>query len=246
MPEEYFKEKRLFVEDRLSVGASPLCSTSQTHYLIHVLRLKEGDKINVFNGYDGEWCARLKTTNKKCVSLEIQTQLRVQTKGQDIDYLFAPLKHARLDYMVQKATEMGVGRLCPVLTHHTIVERINLKRMRANTIEAAEQCGLLFLPELKEPQHLFDCFNTWDQNRHLIFCDETAVMPNPLSHLRDLKGQKLGVLIGPEGGFSKEEREFLRKQAYTHSISLGPRILRADTAAIAALSLVNAILGDWT
>lgn len=243
---ENFKEKRIYLEDSLRQGASLSCSSTQAHYLIHVLRLNVGDKILVFNGLDGEWRARLKIIMKRDVTLEIESQVRLQTKGQDIDYFFAPLKHARLDYMVQKATELGVGRLCPVFTQHTSVERINLHRMRANSIEAAEQCGLLSVPQITEPKRLGEILKNWDLNRRLIFCDEQAIQSNPLTLLTTLNSKKVAVLIGPEGGFSKEERELLLQQSYSHAISLGPRIMRADTAAIAALTLVNATLGDWS
>lgn len=246
MTDENFKAKRIYVEHKLQQGMFFACLSDQVHYLIHVLRLKAGDKIHVFNGSDGEWSARLIAVTKREVSLEIETQVRSQTKGQDIDYLFAPIKHARLDYMVQKATEMGVRRLCPILTRYTSVERINLRRMRANCIEAAEQCGLLSLPEIVEPKSLIETLKNWDQNRKLIFCDEGASVSNPLSHLSSLQTKKVAVLIGPEGGFSKEERILLCQQSYTCVISLGPRIMRADTAAIAALSLVNTTLGDWS
>lgn len=246
MTEGNFKEKRIYVDFSLQQGASCICPSAQAHYLVHVLRLKVGDKILVFNGSDGEWIARLKTLTKRELILGIETQVRSQTEGQDLDYIFAPLKHARLDYMVQKATEMGVRRLCPIFTQHTCVERINLHRMRANIIEAAEQCGLLSLPEIVDPKSLNETLKNWDQSRKLIFCDEGESLSNPLLHLSSLKTKKIAVMIGPEGGFSKEERELIRQQRFTCVISLGPRIMRADTAAIAALSLVNATLGDWS
>ena len=207
--------------------------------------MKVGAALLVFNGRDGEWRARIDQVSKRAVVLVAETQTRPQSDGPDIDYLFAPLKHARLDYMVQKATEMGVKRLRPVLTRRTIAERVNLDRMRANAIEAAEQCGVLRVPEVVEPAKLAAVLEAWDGERTLIFCDEGAEVANPIEALRAIEPGPLGVLIGPEGGFADEERDAIRSRPYTRVISLGPRILRADTAAVAALAVVNAVLGDW-
>jgi 16S rRNA (uracil1498-N3)-methyltransferase len=159
--------------------------------------------------------------------------------------LFAPLKRARLDYMVQKATELGVSRLRPVLTRRTMAERINKARLRANAIEAAEQCGILRVPEIEPPAKLPTLLETWDQDRLLIFADEQAPTASPLAGLTTQRRGPLAVLIGPEGGFEADERALLLKQPFVVPISLGPRVMRADTAAVAALSLVNAVLGDW-
>ena len=172
-------------------------------------------------------------------------QVRPQEGGPDIDYLFAPLKRARLDYMVQKATEMGVARLRPVLTHRTTPERVNMERMRANAIEAAEQCGILRIPEVGEPEKLDRVLAGWDAARPLIFCDEGSEERCPFTALARLQPGPLALLIGPEGGFDEAERALLLTQPFVTRISLGPRILRADTAAVAALALVNAALGDW-
>jgi 16S rRNA (uracil1498-N3)-methyltransferase len=207
--------------------------------------MKAGDALLVFNGRDGEWRARIDQVSKRAVVLVAEAQTRPQSDGPDIDYLFAPIKHARLDYMVQKATEMGVKRLRPVLTRRTIVERVNLDRMRANAIEAAEQCGVLRVPEVVEPVKLAAVLDQWDHERVLIFCDEGAAVANPMVVLGAIERGPLGVLIGPEGGFADEERDAIRSRPYTRVISLGPRILRADTAAVAALAVVNAVLGDW-
>ena len=170
---------------------------------------------------------------------------RPQQDGPDVHYLFAPLKHARLDYMVQKATEMGVAHLQPVLTRRTIAARVNLERMRANAIEAAEQCGVLRVPSVGEPLKLDTLLAAWDPKRKLIFCDEAANVANPLTALAAVEAKPLAVLIGPEGGFDVSERALLRQQPNALAISLGPRVMRADTAAVAALALVNAALGDW-
>jgi 16S rRNA (uracil1498-N3)-methyltransferase len=163
----------------------------------------------------------------------------------DIDYLFAPLKHARLDYLAQKATEMGAARLRPVLTRRTIAERVNIDRIRSNVIEAAEQCNLVGLPQVCEPQALTDVIAAWESERRLIFCDEAGTRSSPLSILGSMSPGPLALLIGPEGGFAPEERKLLLDQGFVTAISLGPRIVRADTAAVAALALVQAVLGDW-
>ena len=162
----------------------------------------------------------------------------------DIDYVFAPLKHARLDYVVQKATELGARRLRPVITQRTIAERVNLERMTANVIEAAEQCNLVFVPEVHEPVKLPKLLHEWEQGRALVYCDETAAIANPVEALKPLKAPA-AILIGPEGGFTVEEKALLKSCAFVTAISLGPRIMRADTAAVAALTLVQAVLGDW-
>lgn len=240
-----FTSQRLFVEAALAEGAQIPCTPEQASYLRSVLRLSDGNEILVFNGRDGEWRARLAAAGKRGAVLEPMSLVRAQAGGPDLHYMFAPLKRARLDYMVQKATEMGAGRLVPLLTRHTVAERVNLDRMRANTIEAAEQCGILRIPEVAEPVKLPAVLATWDASRALIFCDEGAEQTSPLAALSALKPGPLAVMIGPEGGFSPDEREMIRAVPQTVALSLGPRIMRADTAAVAALALVNAALGDW-
>ncbi len=240
-----FASQRVFVDAPLSAGVGIACSPEQVNYLVNVLRMSTGAALLVFNGRDGEWRAVLEPVSKKSVVLRVEAQTRAQSDGPDVDYLFAPLKHARLDYMVQKATEMGVKRLRPVITRRTIAERVNLDRMRANVIEAAEQCGILRVPEVAEPQKLGAVLEGWDAARTLIFCDEGADILNPVEGLRDVPPGPVGVLIGPEGGFAEEERKLIRGRPFVRTISLGPRILRADTAAVAALAVVNATLGDW-
>lgn len=240
-----FTSQRLFVDAPLAEGAEIACTPEQASYLRSVLRLGEGDEILVFNGRDGEWRARLREAGKRGAILEPASLVRAQAGGPDLHYLFAPLKRARLDYMVQKATEMGAARLVPVITRHTVAERVNTQRMRANVIEAAEQCGILRVPEVAEPVKLPTVLHNWDASRTLIFCDEDADQASPLAALGVLKPGPLAVLIGPEGGFSPDEREMIRKVPQAVAISLGPRIMRADTAAVAALALVNAALGDW-
>jgi 16S rRNA (uracil1498-N3)-methyltransferase len=240
-----FNAQRLFVEADLAEAATVSCSAAQANYLKNVLRLKGGDSIVVFNGRDGEWRAELVEAGKRGATLLVRAPVRPQEGGPDIDYLFAPLKRARLDYLVQKATEMGVARLRPVITRRTTPERVNVERMRANAIEAAEQCGILRIPEVHPPQKLENAIAGWDAARPLIFCDEGSEEHCPFTALARLEPGPLALLIGPEGGFDESERALLSSKPFVTRISLGPRILRADTAAVAALALVNAVLGDW-
>ena len=240
-----FHDVRLFVDQALAAGTAIACTREQANYLLNVLRLGAGAEILIFNGSDGEWQARIGETGKRRCTLECLAQTRPQQGGPDVHYLFAPLKHTRLDYMVQKATEMGVAHLQPVLTHHTVAARVNLERMRANAIEAAEQCGVLRVPTVGEPLKLEAALAAWDPARRLIFCDEAAAVASPIAALSGVGGSALAVLIGPEGGFDAAERALLRSKPFALPISLGPRIMRADTAAVAALALINAVLGDW-
>ena len=241
-----FTAQRLFVDAPLAEGARITLSREQANYLLNVLRLAAGDSVIIFNGIDGEWRAVLADTGRKAASLDVTQAIRAQEAGPDIHYLFAPLKHARLDYMVQKAVEMGASRLRPVLTRRTQAQRVNLERMRANVIEAAEQCGILTLAEIEEPLSLEKTLAQWPQDRLLVFCDEDAPMADPVAALRQraAPGAPIAVLIGPEGGFDPAERTMLMRMEQTLAISLGPRILRADTAAVAAMALVQAAVGD--
>ncbi|ADJ24379.1 protein of unknown function DUF558 [Hyphomicrobium denitrificans ATCC 51888] len=237
--------ERLFIADDLAAGVSVELAQQQAHYLTNVLRLRPGAKLLVFNGRDGEWQASLIESRKRTTVLGIEEQTRPQEQGPDIDYLFAPLKRSRLDYMVQKATEMGVRRLRPVITERTIAERVNSERMLANAIEAAEQCGILRVPEVEPPVSLETALAAWDPARALIYCDEHETAADPIATLRKVPAGPVAVLIGPEGGFSNGERSRLLANSYVVPLPLGPRIMRADTAAVAALTLVNAVLGDW-
>ena len=240
-----FRSPRLFVDAPLEAGGTVALERAQAHYLSHVLRLTSGDSVLVFNGRDGEWSAILEGGGKR-TSLVVDAKTRQQTVVADLHYLFAPLKAARLDYMVQKAVEMGVSRLAPVLTRHGQVTRVNLERMRANAIEAAEQCGILALPEIAEPMPLSRYLADRDPARLLVFCDEDADAANPAAALAKASAPSgLAVLVGPEGGFAEDERAALVKQPNVVRLSLGPRILRADTAAVAALAVVQTALGDW-
>ena len=239
-----FNACRLFIEAPLAEGADIAPQDAALNYLLNVLRLREASKILVFNGRDGEFAARLHMVGRRSARLRIEDQTRTQTPRADLDYCFAPLKQGRLDYMAQKATEMGAGRLTPVITNRTQVRRIGHERLVANVIEAAEQCGVLRLPEVAEPEKLDNVMAGWNPSRTLVFCDEAATIANPIEALTGI-GAPLAVLIGPEGGFDPAERELLLRQPFTRTISLGPRIMRADTAAVAALALVNAVAGDW-
>jgi 16S rRNA (uracil1498-N3)-methyltransferase len=239
-----FTTTRLFVDAPLASGGRVSLDAAQANYLANVLRAKPGDGLLVFNGRDGEWRASVERTGKRDLSLSISEQTRPQPPAGDLHYLFAPLKHARLDYMVQKAVEMGVSRLQPVLTRHTQAERVNLDRMRANAIEAAEQCGILSIPVIGEPVRLDVLLAAAPTDRTLVFCDEGAGLADPVAALRDGPGGPYAVLIGPEGGFSADERTQLLRLSRTIRLSLGPRILRADTAAVAALALVQGVVGD--
>jgi len=247
MPELDFRSPRLFVAAPLSAGETVALDRNQSNYLGNVLRLAAGESVLVFNGRDGEWQARI-AGRKRPDSLEILTRTRPQDRLPDIAYVFAPLKHARLDYMVQKAVEMGASQLQPVLTRFTQVSRVNGERMRANVIEAAEQCGILSLAAVAEPMP-FDRFVSQRQpQRLLVFCDEAAETTSPLGALQQglSAADGIDILIGPEGGFAEEERTLLLRQSKTLRLALGPRILRADTAGVAALALVQAALGDWS
>ncbi len=245
MPDYDFRTQRLFVAERMTGSAELALPRDAAHYLASVLRMSTGDSVLVFNGQDGEWLAKIAKADKKSVILHLDRQTRPQTRLPDIDYLFAPLKHARLDYVVQKAVEMGAGRIRPVITRHTQSTRVNLERMQANIIEAAEQCGVLSVPELCEEAKLADLLSTWTPERKLILCDERADARDPISVLQEVSKGPLAILIGPEGGFSVEEREILLSLPYVIRLSLGPRILRADTAGVAALALVQSVCGDW-
>jgi 16S rRNA (uracil1498-N3)-methyltransferase len=246
MPLRDFDRPRLFVDAALAAGGTIALERNQSNYLGNVLRLGAGESILVFNGRDGEWQAAIEG-RKRPDSLSIVAQTRPQDRLPDLAYVFAPLKHARLDYMVQKAVEMGASKLQPVLTRFTQVSRVNGERMRANVIEAAEQCGILSLAEVAEPVPLDRYLTLRDGERLLVFCDEAAEVANPAQALQGALAARGGVdvLIGPEGGFAEEERAILLRQPKTLRLSLGPRVLRADTAGVAALALVQAVLGDW-
>jgi len=247
MPPVDFRSPRLFVDAPLAAAATLALTRAQANYLGNVLRLGAGHTVLVFNGRDGEWRATI-GGGKRPDQLAIADRTRPQDRLPDLVYVFAPLKHARLDYMVQKAVEMGTAALQPVLTRHTQVTRVNGERMRANAIEAAEQCGILSLAEVRDPVPLARWLDARERTRLLVFCDEDSALAAPVPALKTARtaaAAGIDVLIGPEGGFAEDERNMLLHQQNTLRLALGPRILRADTAAVAALALVQATLGDW-
>lgn len=233
------------MDQPLAADQQVTLTKDQSHYLGTVMRLKSDQEVRLFNGTDGEWLCAVSELSKRGGTLSVLRQTRAQASPPDIHYLFAPLKHARLDYMVQKASELGASVLQPVFTQFTNVSRIKLERMEANAIEAAEQCNLLSVPAVREPVRLEALIQNWDPARRLIFCDEAAEVSSPLAALQALPPGPVALLIGPEGGFSPVERELLWSLPFVTAISLGPRVMRADTAGTAALALVQAVLGDW-
>ncbi len=241
-----FRTPRLYVAEPLAEGAEVKLDPQQTNYLVNVLRLGAGGRVLLFNGRDGEFSASLAAGSRKAASLVVGARTRAQEAPPDLDYLFAPLKHARLDYMAQKAIEMGARRLAPILTRHTQVARVNLERLRLNAIEACEQCGVIWMPEIAPVEPLAETLTRWPSERLLVFCDEEAEMASPLDALAGARQDGgVSLLIGPEGGFDEDERAAILSLPRVVRLSLGPRILRADTAAVAALALIQATLGDW-
>jgi 16S rRNA (uracil1498-N3)-methyltransferase len=239
--------KRLFTAAPLSAGARASLDTDQAHYLRNVLRLGKGDRIALFNGRDGEWAAVIVALSKKGGEAEVEALLRPPAAEPDLWLLFAPIKHARVDYLAQKAAELGVARLVPVLTDRTMVSRVNTDRLAANALEAAQQTGRLTVPEVAAPMRLADVLAGWDAARRVMLCDESGSGPPVFEGLRGVsRGGPWAVLIGPEGGFSEGELDVLRKLDFVTPVSLGPRLLRADTAAVAALACWQAALGDWS
>lgn len=240
-----FRLQRLFVDTPLSAETRHEISSEQFNYLANVLRLEAGAHVLVFNGRDGEWLAEITFPSRKKIVLLPIEQTRPQPEASDLHYLFAPLKVGRLDYLVQKAVEMGAGTILPVMTQHVQGKITNLDRLKANVTEAAEQCGVLSIPDVSEPRKLADILERWPAERRIIFCDEGDEGQNPLPILARVSEKKLALLVGPEGGFSEEERDLLRSLPFVTAIPLGPRILRADTAAVAALAVIQAAIGDW-
>jgi len=242
-------ETRLFVSADLVPGGSVGLETDQTHYLKNVLRLGAGARLALFNGRDGEWLAEIDGIGKGWSSLSLIEQRRPQTEEPDIWLAFAPIKRARIDFTAQKATELGASVLWPVMTERTIVDRVKTDRLRANAIEAAEQTARLSVPEIREPVRLDALLDAWPEDRPLIVCDETGA-GNPIAHVlaepHFKRGTPSGLLIGPEGGFAERELDRLKQSSFVTSVSLGPRLLRADTAALAALACWQALAGDWS
>ncbi len=240
-----FKSQRLFVEEELKLNKSLEATREQANYLLNVLRMSNGDGILIFNGRDGEWRATITEKGRKKCSLTPIEMIREQPEASSLIYCFAPLKQARLDYMIQKAVEMGAGVLQPVITQYTQARTINDKRVFSNTIEAVEQCGILNIPEIRPAVKFEKLFSHLAEDYHLIFCDEANNKANPFKQAGFDKPSKIAVLIGPEGGFSENERKFLQTRPNVTILGLGPRILRADTAGVAALAIIQAHIGDW-
>lgn len=244
---------RLYVDAPMAAGGEVALGRDQSHYLTNVLRMGTGERVLVFNGRDGEWAAEIAEASKKAAVLRPIERTRPHAPLPDIWLLFAPVKRARLDFIAQKATEMGAGLIQPVLTRRTVVARVKDERLHANVIEAAEQCGLVALPEVREAEKLDAVLDRWTERtggRRILFCDEAAAPGGARAALEALaaeigRGAPLALLIGPEGGFDEKERARLRARTDTTALSLGPRIMRADTAAIAVLAAVQLFLGDW-
>ncbi len=247
--EDAMREPRLFVEHDLAAGLAVALSPGQAHYLGHVLRLGPGDAVLLFNARDGEWRGAITELGRNAASVALGAQTRSQSTGCDLWLLFAPVKRAPLDAIATKATELGVSVLQPVFTRFTTVGRVNTGRLRANAIEAAEQCGRLSVPDVREPVALVALLGGWAADRRLLLCDETGGGQPIADALGALRGEpapgKWAVLTGPEGGFAAEELDAMRDLAMLTPVGLGPRVLRADTAAVAALACWQAVLGDW-
>lgn len=240
-----YRMQRLYVTADLALNQAFEATAEQFNYLANVLRFEDGAELLVFNGRHGEWKARINfPTRKKIFMIPIE-ETRPQPADCDLHFLFAPLKVGRMDYLVQKAVEMGAGVLQPVMTQHVQGKIGSIERLQANAVEASEQCGILAIPQVREPLKLKDLLERWPSERRIIYCDEDSATQNPLPALQKIVEKSLALLVGPEGGFSDEERQILRGLPFVTAIPLGPRILRADTAAVAALAVVQAAIGDW-
>ena len=237
---------RLYVTGDLGAGVTLALDEGPSHYLLHVLRAKAGDHVLLFNGRDGEWQAEITQAAKRGVTATCRAQTARQQRVPDIWLAFAPVKKTPSDYLVQKAAELGVAVLQPVFTRRTIVGRINPERMAANAIEAAEQSGRLTVPEVRDGVPLEKLLASWPPERRLLFCDEGGDAKAMTQAARESRGGPCAILTGPEGGFDPDERALLRSQPFVMPVTLGPRILRADTAALAALALWQAVAGDWS
>ncbi|PCI89099.1 MAG: 16S rRNA (uracil(1498)-N(3))-methyltransferase [Hyphomicrobiales bacterium] len=244
-PKQNHKLPRLYVTQAIEAQVLLPLDQDQWHYVRNVMRLVDGDDMMIFNGQHGEWRASLVYETKKRICLKPMLQTKLQPTQPELLYAFAPLKKGRLDYMIQKATELGASLLQPVLTDYTDNHKINLQKLAANAVEAAEQCTMLSVPQVAAPLKFDNFLAQFSKTHQIIFCDEAAPTASPISLIAALAGQKICVLVGPEGGFSDDERQALLALEQVTTISLGPRIMRADTAAIAALTLVQATIGDW-
>ncbi|HIJ37743.1 MAG TPA: 16S rRNA (uracil(1498)-N(3))-methyltransferase [Rhodospirillaceae bacterium] len=242
---EMIPKLRLFVDADLRPGAALQLGPEQAHYLLHVMRAEIGTAVALFNGRDGEWRAQLVGAGKRTAGLAVGEQLRCQAPEPDLWLLFAPVKRDRIDLIVEKATELGVGRFCPVLTQHSAVTKVNPERLQAIAIEAAEQSRRLTVPRFEPVRRLADSLADWPEGRCLLVMDERGGGEPLVQALDGLVGARMAVLVGPEGGFAQSELDALRRLAFAKAVGLGPRILRADTAVAAALSCFQALCGDW-
>ena len=236
---------RLYVEHPLGAGQSIPLEKEQAHYLFGVMRLRPGGAVALFNGRDGEWQAEVTEAGKRSGVLTCLEQSKPLQMPPDLWLIFAPIKKARTDFIVEKAAEMGAARILPVGTDYTNSERIRQDRLQAHAVEAAEQCGGTYVPEVGELQKLSRLLDDWPADRQLMFCDEAEVGNALQLAAQDHKDAPWAIVIGPEGGFSDKERSRLHAMEQAHVVSLGPRILRADTAAVAAMTLWQQTLGDW-
>jgi len=237
---------RLFVTAPLAEAAEIVLPKPQAHYLGAVMRAALGEAVLLFNGRDGEWLGHITLLSKSAATVTLARRTRTQEPEPDLWLLAAPIKRDRIDLVAEKAAELGASALWPVFTRRTVVSRVNSERLQAHLLEAAEQCERLCVPELKPPMPLERALAGWDSSRLLLFLDESGSGPPIADGLKELPpGAPLALLIGPEGGFAPEERRLLAELPFTRPLSLGPRILRADTAAIAALAVVQALVGDW-
>ena len=238
---------RLWVAGDLAAGAPTMLDGDQAHYLRAVMRRAIGDELLVFNGRDGEWLARIAALSKSAGQLAPIRQTRAQAQGIDLQLVFAPIKRARMEILIEKAVELGASALVPVITRRTIVSRLNLERLSAHAREAAEQTERLDVPALSAPRSLEAVLGDWNPSRRLLFCDETGDAPSLATVLQgvELCPESWAVLIGPEGGFDPAELDLIRGFPFATRVSLGPRVLRADTAALAALAVFQALRGDW-
>ena len=233
---------RLYVETPLALGGAVPVTGGQAHYLTGVMRLKPGAPVRLFDDASGEWLAEVAEIRKRDLTLTVTAHLAGRETVPDLWLAFAPIKKGRIDWLVEKACELGAARLVPVLTQRTIVDRLNLDRLRAHMIEAAEQCGRTALPQIAEPRPLGDLLRDWPEGRMLIHADEAGGAP---SLAQVARAGPAAILIGPEGGFTPAERETIAAIPAARGVSLGPRILRADTAAAAAIAVWMAVAGDW-
>ncbi|MGY8986708.1 MAG: 16S rRNA (uracil(1498)-N(3))-methyltransferase [Sphingomonadales bacterium] len=236
---------RLFIDNPLEEGTKFLLGKDDSHYLLNVMRLCEGKVIAIFNGRDGEWAAEVSRVSKKKALATVKSKLREQGPEADVWLVFAPIKKARIDFMAQRACELGVSSLKPVMTKNTVMGRVKIERLEANAKEAAEQCGRLMVPEVSPIIKLQKLMDAWPKDRHIMFCDEDLSGHSALDSLKSKEGEKWAIFIGPEGGWSEEERKMIKCKPLCVTVSLGPRVLRADTAAISALTLFQSTLGDW-